>query len=489
MVRRTAIILAVLLCMQGGTAVSAAKKVKGAKRPAVDRQAPVVNVSSSLSPSNGSLINNARPLISAEYVDEGIGVSMADTKLSVDDQDVTASAQVTSNKITYSPADPLADGLHKVRLIVTDKAGNASTVQWSFTVHTQPPQVKITSHKMNQFVNRSSVVISGTVNDPRARIVVNGINAAVDRGTFRANVNLVEGNNTIAAVATDAFGNTGNDTVTLIVDTKPPFVEITSPTASSLINSRLVTVTGVTDKNTGSVTVSARSGETGTTAVLNAGSFTAKDVKLAEGMNVITVRALSQAGNVGTATVRVMVDSVAPRLAITAPKDKMVTNKKMIAVSGTVDKQSAMVRVNDTPVQVSRGVFTLSGLNLAEGTNTITATAVDRAGNQAKPAVITVVLKTTPPATPTLNPLPPVTRTSPVMVSGSTEPGAKVEVFVNSTVQGAVKADDKGAFSLKINLAEGNNAVSAVAYDATGNASASSAVVNVFMDTKPPRIL
>ena len=470
--------------------MSADKKASGhPKRAAVDKRPPVVNVSSSLSPSNGGLVNNAKPMISAEYADEGIGISTTDTKLFVDEQDVSASAQITAGKIAYTPSNPLADGVHKIKLNVSDKAGNASAVQWSFTIHTQPPQVKITSHKPNQFVSKSPIAISGSINDPKARIVVNGINAFVSGGAFTAHVNLMEGNNVITAVATDTFGNTGSDTVTIIVDTKPPVVEITAPTPNSLINSRLVTVTGLADKNTASVMVSTRIGAESATAVLNAGSFTAKDVKLAEGMNVITVRAVSQAGNVGTASVKVTVDSIAPKLTITMPRDMTVTNKKMIAVSGTVDKPSAMVKVNNTPVTVTRGTLTLSSLNLTEGNNIITATAVDRAGNEAKPVAVTVVLDTMPPTPPTLNPLSPVTRVPQVTVTGSAEPGAKVEVFVNSAVLGAVKADEKGAFSYKINLAEGNNAVSATAYDAPGNASAGSTVVNVFLDTKPPKVL
>jgi hypothetical protein len=204
-------------------------------------------------------------------------------------------------------------------------------------------------------------------------------------------------------------------------------VEITAPSAGGLLNTKLVTVTGLTDKNTGSVTVSTRGGE-GITAVLNSGSFTAKDVKLQEGQNIITVRALSQAGNAGTASVR-----VTPKLVIMAPKDMTVTNRKMIAMSGRVDKPSAIVKVNNTPMHVSKGAFTLSSLNLSEGNNTITVTAVDRAGNEAKQAVVTAVLDTTPPTPPSLNPLLPLTRNSPVTVTGSTEPGAKVEVFVNST--------------------------------------------------------
>ena len=60
---------------------------------------------------------------------------------------------------------------------------------------------------------------------------------------------------------------------------------------------------------------------------------------------------------------------------------------------------------------------------------------------------------------------------------------------MNSSSKGSVKADEKGVFSFKINLQEGNNAFSAVTSDTVGNVSASSAVVNVFLDTKPPKIL
>ena len=481
MSRSLTIILALFFCLHAGPAVTAVSAQK---------KAPAISISSaSLSPARGGLINNNKPVISAEYLDEGIGVSATDTRIFIDGQDVSASSQVSANKITYTPAAPLADGAHQVKLNVVDKAGNASEVQWSFTVHTQPPQVQITSHKPNQFVNKSPVVVAGSINDPRARILVNGINAVVEKNTFSAKVNLIEGSNTVTAVATDNFGNSGTDSVVLIVDTKPPVVEITAPAGNTLINTRLVTVTGITDKNAASVTITTRSGAGGVPAVVNNGTFTAKDVKLEEGSNTISVKTVSQAGNVGTAAVRVTVDSIPPKLAITAPRTLTVTNKKMIAVSGTVDKPSAMVRVNNTPVQVAKGMFSLSSLNLVEGNNTITATAVDRAGNQATPSAVTIVLDTTGPTPPTLNLLPPVTRTTPVMISGSSEPGARVDVFVNSASQVSVKADEKGAFSLKINLSEGNNAISALAYDGPGNASAPSAVLNVFLDTRPPRIL
>ncbi len=473
MFKRTVVIL-IILCIMPVFALSAVKTV-------LDH--------SSLTPSNGSLINNSRPSISAEYVDEGIGVSPGESRLYLDGQDVTSSSQASQNKITFVPSNALADGSHKVKLDVVDRAGNVDTVTWSFTIHTQPPKIKITSHNPGQFVNRSPALISGTVDNPRARIVVNGIAAFVEKGSFAAKVSLVDGNNTISAVATDSFGNTGSDSITLVVDTKPPIVDITAPSANSVINSKTVTVTGTVSKGIASVTINTQAGGEGVKAEISSGSFTAKDVKLSEGTNTIMIKAVCLAGNTGTAYVRVTVDSVPPRITITAPRDMKVENRKIITVTGTVDDPTAMVRINNTPVQASRGLFALSSANLTEGNNTITATAVDRAGNQAKPASVTILLDTTPPSSPSLNALPSVTRTPALPVSGSAEPGAKVELFVNSASKGAVKADDKGSFQFTINLSEGNSALTAIAYDVSGNASAPSAVSNVFLDTKPPKIL
>jgi len=489
--RKILFTIVAVLFLSSSVALSAeAPKKNGAAKPAQKAESRTASARfyASLNPAEGSLINNPRPNISAEYVDEGIGVSTQDSRMFIDGADITPQAQFSANKIVYVPATPLADGTHKVKLDVVDRAGNAATASWTFVIHTKAPVIKITSHKQNQFVNQSPITVSGTLDNPKSRVVVNGISAYAERGTFSAKVNLVEGNNTITAVATDVFGNSGTDSVVVIVDTTPPVVEITAPTATSLVNTRLVTVSGIADKNTASVTVGAGKGQ-GVPAVVNAGTFTAKDVPLEEGQNTIVAKAVSLAGNTGTALVKVNVDSIPPRIAISLPKEQTITNKKMITVSGAVDDPTAMVKVNNTPVQIERGVFTLASLNLVEGSNTITATAVDRAGNQAKASVITVVLDTTPPASPTLDPLPPVTRSTQITVSGKSEPGAQVDLFVNSGMKGKAKADDKGIFSIKISISEGNNAMTAVAYDAIGNASPSSAVVNVFLDTKPPKIL
>jgi uncharacterized membrane protein len=166
-----------------------------------------------------------------------------------------------------------------------------------------------------------------------------------------------------------------------------------------------------------------------------------------------------------------------------------MTNKKTISVSGMVDDPTAVAEVNNTPVQVSKGTFTLSSVSLAEGENAITATAVDSAGNRAKSSIIIVVLKTSRPEPPCFVDLPSATRHAAVIVHGTAEPGSQVEIFRNNRSTGSVRANENGLFSLKTTLAEGNNVFTAVAADTVGNVSAPSSNSSVFLDTKPPRIL
>lgn len=483
--RNIACILIASLCL--AASVLAAEKKAPAPAPVEKKSA--TKPYNSLNPADGAMINNAKPVISAEFMDEGIGVNATNIKMYIDGVDVTPAAQATANKITYTPKEPLSDGAHKVKLDIDDKAGNPSTASWSFSVHTKPPEIKIGSIKPNQYINRSPIFITGTVSDPRAKVLVNGIVAVVEKGAFSANVNIIEGKNTITAVATDMFGNTGSDSVSLVLDSRPPSIDIVSPSANSLINAKTVAVSGSVDRNAASVAITTHAGGQNAAAEIGAGTFTAKEVKLDEGLNVITAKAVSQSGNIGSATIKITVDTVPPKITLTTPKDQSVVNKKMITITGTIDDPTATVKINNTPVQVAKGTFSLSGLNLNEGSNKISATAVDRAGNVSPEAFIFVMLDTTPPAPPTLGNQPSVTRDSSIIITGTAEPGSKVDVFSNSGAKGSVTVDEKGAFSIKVGLAEGNNAITAVAYDAIGNASTPSSSINVFLDTKPPKIL
>lgn len=72
-------------------------------------------------------------------------------------------------------------------------------------------------------------------------------------------------------------------------------------------------------------------------------------------------------------------------------------------------------------------------------------------------------------------------------ISGSAEPGSTVFLTLNSDSAGDVVVADDGTFSISnIRLDTGNNSISAVAVDQSGNQSASSETLQIFYSQKPP---
>ena len=96
-------------------------------------------VISDLVPGDGSSVTQSRPAITASYSDKttgGSNINVTSVKLVLDGVDVTASATVTTDGISYTPGVDLALGTHSLTLTVGDLAPskNKATKTWSFTV-------------------------------------------------------------------------------------------------------------------------------------------------------------------------------------------------------------------------------------------------------------------------------------------------------------------------------------------------------------------
>src|SRR5205823_6095609 len=89
----------------------------------------------------------------------------------------------------------------------------------------------------------SPVTVNGTVSDPTASVTVNGL--AAGSGTFSVAVPLIEGNNTLTAVARNAQGTTSTASIDVTLDTTPPRVAIDSPTDGFSTADSSITVTGI----------------------------------------------------------------------------------------------------------------------------------------------------------------------------------------------------------------------------------------------------
>lgn len=159
-------------------------------------------------------------------------------------------------------------------------------------------------------------------------------------------------------------------------------ISITNPPNLSAFNRSLLAVTG---------TVAAEAVEVqcnDTPAGLTNGGFGVA-VSLKEGNNTITCVAQDAAGHVGAASIQVTLDTTPPRVTIQTPRDGALLTATPVSVTGmindivvgTVNVEEARVECNGVNAQVANRAFVADAVPLNPGTNTITCTGIDRAGN------------------------------------------------------------------------------------------------------------
>lgn len=439
-----------------------------------DATAPVITAPT---PADGALLKIARPLISAGYQDEanGSGINATSVRLSVDGVDVTASATVSANGVSYLPAADLPFGEHQVVLAVSDRAANTASLVWRFRTDTIPPEFKITSPVGGSYLNTPIISISGTINDPTAAIIVNGAAPLVTGGSFVLNgVTLTEGSNTISGTATDPAGNPATDAVSVVLDTLKPEITIASPADGVFVNTGRIAVSGSVDDVSNTISVN------GLAATVSGTGFNLADLPLAEGDNSVAVTAADRATNSAVKAVTVHLDTVAPVIRVASPLADGWVNTPAISVSGTVVENNLQgLRINDVPVEVINGSFVLNGLALAEGGNSIRLFALDKAGNEAT-LTVSVHLDTVVPVVEITAPAAGlITNQAQVTVAGRvSEPFTTVAVNgVSATVTGT-------DYSATVTLTEGSNVLRVETVDRAGNAASSS--VTVTSDSIPP---
>ena len=295
-----------------------------------------------------------------------------------------------------------------------------------------------------------------------------------------------------AVTAIDEAPNESPLSVVLSITT----LDITPPGAPSLdapveyTNKATMTVTGTAEPGS-SVTVFIGGTPSGSADTDIFGVFTAQ-VTLADGPNVITAWATDAAGNTGplSASVSTILDRVAPAAPVLDALPEL-TNIVTHIVSGTAEPHATVLILRDgaelaTDIAHDDGTFTAE-VALQEGENNITAIAVDRALNEGPASTITrVVLDTIAPLPPDLSTTPSYTNDDTPDITGTTEPGAKVEVLSGTTVLATADADDAGAFTATVALTGRETVIMARATDRAGNVGEPCDARTIILDTTPP---
>ncbi|HEY2235860.1 MAG TPA: hypothetical protein VGK01_20480, partial [Candidatus Angelobacter sp.] len=344
---------------------------------------------------------------------------------------------------------------------VTDAAAQTASTSLSINLDKTPPTVTAVASPApdaNGIIRAISATVTFTCNDSLSGVALCPSPVTITT----AGLQTINGN------ATDIAGNTATTSIQFNLQPFPPLHVVASvapaPNAAGWNNSP-VTVSFVCTGGAPPVSCP-----------------TAQTVSIDGANQVITGTATDAVGSSVSASATVNLDQTPPLVSITSPTDASVTQSVNVAVAGSsTDALSGLATVtcNNTPATISGGTFSCS-VQITQGSISISVQASDVAGNSSTSAVNVSLqgpkLSITTPA-----PLALFAATGITVTGTVDDPNAVV------TVNGVSAASSGGTFTASgVALREGANSITATGTNAGG--AASTASVNVILDTTPPTV-
>ncbi len=435
----------------------------------------------------------------------------------------------------------LAAGVHTLTARAVDVAGNTGAASSGLVVTIDrtadaPTGLALASGSDTGLADDAitsvlAPTITGTAEANGTVSLYNGTNlvgtATVD-GTGNWSVTasaLGNGTHSLTARLVDVVGNTSDASSAFVVtvDTMAPDAPgglSIDPADDSGVRDNVTNITTQTITGTAEAdaTVVLYDGATALgTQVATGGVWTIGTGTLAEGGHTLTARAIDAAGNTGTAsaalTVTIDLSTPAPSaMALTAASDTgysatdRITNATTLSLTGSAEANSSVTLYDGiagsltplaTLVADGNGVWSYTGTAFAEGTHTLTTTAVDPSGNMSSGAgtlVVTVDLTVEAPGAPVLALASDtgvagdgLTRLLAPTFTGTVESGAVVSLYDGGNFVGMGTANGSGVYSIETPLSNGAHTITARVVDAAGNATAAaSAPLVITIDAVAP---
>jgi hypothetical protein len=282
---------------------------------------------------------------------------------------------------SFSAVIRLSEGDNDITAIAVDAAGNSNRSSIRVRLDTVPPEMTVRYDPPGTSINRPQLNISGEMENGSS-VTVNGRWIVLPglASSFATLILLHQGANAITIVVTDRAGNINISRATVTFDTTPPAVDFIYPpdrllTRESPLTLKLV-VEGGSVLNVGGqiFPVEAAPSGPGGKVPFNL------TLNLTEGTNVIAVGAQDAAGNRFAASRQIVLDTIAPALAIYSPADGFRTSNDSVFVVGQAEPGS-IVRVQGMEVVVGLSGDFGAEVRLGAGNNRITVQAEDSAGN------------------------------------------------------------------------------------------------------------
>lgn len=123
--------------------------------------------------------------------------------------------------------------------------------------------------------------------------------------------------------------------------------------------------------------------EVETVAVLDDGSFLAKDIALSFGTNSISAKSIDEYNeeSLPSKTFKIILDLEKPPLSINEPEDnKIITDERKLKISGKTE-QNAQIFINNSQIIVDKDGNFSAGMQLNDGDNIFNIKSIDRASN------------------------------------------------------------------------------------------------------------
>ena len=311
--------------------------------------------------------------------------------------------------------------------------------------------------------------------------------------TYTGNVN--DGAALAATLNTSAntgSGSSGGGTTTPPTTPTPNAPVITS--GDHVTNDNTVTVSGTAAAGS-TVTVLDGTTKLGTTTVGSNGSWSYTTAALSDGKHSLTATdTVSGKTSAASSAATLTIDTKAP-VAPVLVSDSVV-NTNQVLLNGTAEANSKITvydgnTVVGTATAGSNGTWSVTTSALASGSQVLTATATDAAGNtSAKSAGLDPVIDppTTPPAAgvPVITSGNHTTNDNTVTLTGTAVAGSTVTVFDGAAKLGTVTVNSSGAWNYTTAaLNDGSHSLTATD-TVSGKTSAASSAATIIVDTHAP---
>ena len=443
------------------------------------------------SPVAGDTYNHAFSQITGEFTGYGeVTVNLMLNDTAVDSDDIVKQG----NSYSYTLADKLPEGDHKVVASVTDANGNSAQTSAVFSVSYPDASVSIDSPAAGMVYDHTFNHISGEftgIGEVSVTLMVDNtaIEAMVAGNEFTHTLadKLTEGEHTVSVSVMDENGETAEASTTFSVVYPDASVSISSPVAGDTYDHTYRHISGEFS-GVGEVTVTLMVDGTAVDAMVAGNEFTHTLAdKLTEGEHTVSVSVMDENGETAEASTTFLVVYPDASVSIDSPAAGMVYDHTFNHISGEftgIGEVSVTLMVDNTAIEamVAGNEFTHTLADkLTEGEHTVSVSVMDENGETAEASTTFSVVY--PDAS--------VSISSPVAgdtydhtyrhISGEFSGVGEVSVtlMVDDTAVEAVVDGNQFTHTLADKLAEGNHTVSVMITDANSETASADSVFSI----------